>query len=502
MKHLFRTWSSWPERRRTVLTLLILILFVGAVSAVALAKQSLRLDEAQSLWQTSRSPMTIFNIISQDVHVPLYSLILHFWQVLFGNGVTGARTLSLIFYVATIPMVYLVGRETLGRTIGLFSAVLFAISPFMNWYGNEIRMYTLLTLLSVISHFFFLRVFRRGSAGDWFGFGLTTVLGMYTHYFFAFILLGQALFYLAYRTQFPRRSFRKFLLVAVILALAFAPWIWLVLHNGSAGNTRPNLASPSSVDVFNTFSQFLFGFQNDHLNALILSLWPVSVLLGFFALRKGRQVSPNAVYFFIATTLPIVAAYVISVVATPVFLSRYLVISLPPLYLFVGWLFAGYTPKLAKVVRTMLIIGMLVTLAYETLSPAVPVKEDYRTASETIAAETGPQDVVILSAPFTVYPFEYYYQGPAAVETLPIWDRKKYGAIPAFNAATLPDEVKQISGTHRYAYLLLSFDQGYEKDIKTYFDTRFQRLKAVTFSPDLTLYVYQLRYDPPVALAP
>ena len=48
-----------------------LIFFVFLLSVFFFQKQSLRLDEAQSLWQASYTPLKVINIVEQEVNVPL-----------------------------------------------------------------------------------------------------------------------------------------------------------------------------------------------------------------------------------------------------------------------------------------------------------------------------------------------------------------------------------------------------------------------------------------------
>ena len=202
-------------------------------------------------------------------------------------------------------------------------------------------------------------------------------------------------------------------------------------------------------------------------------------------------------YLLLAASLPILAAFAISIFISPVFLSRYLIVALPPLYLFISWIFAGYQPSLAGTLRGALVGVMAIMLAYQVVSPAVPVKQDYRGAANYLTEKAAPQDVIILSAPFTIYPVEYYYRGDAQLVTLPVWDRFKQGSAPEFSADRLETDAKNIQGDHELAYLLLSEDQGYQDQIKLYYDTHYQRVEEKQFSPDLTLYVYRLRYDVP-----
>lgn len=486
------------ERKNTIVFLTLLIVFVIGLSFFLFSKQSLRLDESQSLWQTARTPLTMIEIVAQDVHVPLYHLILHFWQFLFGNDVQVVRILSLIFVVLSIPAMYFLGKISYNRYVGLFAALLLAISPFLNWYGNEIRMYSLFAFLTILNQYYFMKIFKEKddvSGGVWWGYGITVILGMFTHYFFGLALITQALFYIFYRHLFPRIALKRFVGVAVILILIFGPWLFYVQSLGSANNSQPLLIPPTSINLFNTFSQFIFGFQNDHLNTILVSLWPLTVLLVFLSLRKTHRMYPETLYFLLSVFLPILVVFAVSSTLRPIFVTRYLILTLPSLYLVISWIFSTYPERLSRLFKVLLVGTMLATLSVEAISATTPVKENYREATEYLEEYARAHDVIVVSAPFTIYPVLYYYRGPASIETLPRWDRYVTGAIPPFNEEELPNEVEEIKGNRQNLWLLLSYDQGYEENIRTYFDSNFQMVDRKTFSPGLSLYAYRLRYD-------
>jgi mannosyltransferase len=472
-----------------------LIIFVVTLAFGVFSRQSLRLDEAQSLWQTSHTPTKIINIIAQDVHVPLYHMILHFWQLFLGNTVTTGRALSLIFFLISIPAMYFFGKRAFSRRIAIFATILFAISPFMNWYGSEIRMYSLFTLLTILNQYFFIGIYKQKDSDSWIGYAITAFFGIFTHYFFFFVLLVEAIFFFLYRQLFPDRSLKRFIIIAVLLLIAFSPWVYYVKVLGTVGYEAPILAPPTSVSVFNALSQFIFGFQNDHLNTILVSLWPLTVLLGLLALRENEKVSPEAMYMLMSILIPIVAAFIVSVTVRPLFVSRYLILTIPSMYLFISWIFSTYPQPLQKTLKAILMFAMLAALIVEIVSPATPIKENYREAAAYLAATSTPQDIIILSAPFTVYPMEYYYRGPTEIATLPIWNRLAAGSIPAFDAAKLPSEVDTLKSSHERAWVLLSYDQGYEEQIRLYFEKNYQRIDYKEFSPGLKLYGYRWRYD-------
>jgi hypothetical protein len=138
----------------------------------------------------------------------------------------------------------------------------------------------------------------------------------------------------------------------------------------------------------------------------------------------------------------------------------------------------------------IVIIGM--SLLLQIFSPYTPVKENFEDIAIYLTVKASARDVIVLSAPFTIYPFEYYYQGITSVETFPMWDRSKVSSIPPFESSKIEEQVNQIKDGHKYMYVILSYDQGYEKEFKTYLDNNFEKVEEREFSPDLILYQYKL----------
>lgn len=463
-------------------------------SRLAFAGKSIRLDEAQSLWQTNRSYGALLDVVAEDVHVPLYHLVLRTWRLLLGPDIQTARQLSLVFLLASIPVFYLVARKLLSTAWALFAVVVFSSSPFLQWYGNEARMYTMLVLVTLLSQYFFLRIVRAEKATPaWIGYAAVAVVGAYVHYFFLFVLVTQGLFLLGLWRRAPRGSVLRLVGVAVLVAAALTPWLAHFLSSGAAGATRPNLVLPSSVDYSNVYSQFLFGFQSDGINRFVSSAWPLLVLAALASVRVGVRLGRTTAYLLAAAFVPVLMAFLVSHLVTPFFLSRYMVAALPALILLVIRFISTLSRPVARVLAVVLLTTTVVGTVVQATNPDTPVDENYRAAARTIEENARPQDLVVLSSPFTVYPFDYYYDGSARVTTLPVWDRQ--GRIPAFDPARLPEDVDSFIEGHQYVHLLLSYDQGYEEEVFQHFEGRFERTASYELSPDLRLLVYRVGYS-------
>lgn len=481
-----------------VLVLTGLMLFCTYLSLAFFSGQSLRLDESQSLWQSAHSPLGIIKIVAEDVHVPLYNELLHAWRIVFGSSVSTVRALSFVFYLISIPTLYMLASAVYSQRVGLFASFLLAFSPFLNWYGNEVRMYSLFLFLTILNQYFFVMLMRDTKRSIWIGYTLTAITGVYTHYFFVCNFVGQIIFYGLRRKEFKTQSIRPFVLVAFVTAVTFIPWVWYVLHIGRAVNQEPLLVTPTTVDLFNAFAQFFFGFQTDRINTVLLSLWPLGIPAVFLTLKNTFTMEKETEYFLLSIIVTFVLAFGTSLLIEPIFISRYLIFTTPALFLFTANIAVRYIPT---ILRVALLATMVLMLGIQITSTQTPVKENYRDAVTYINEHARPSDIVVVSAPFTIYPVEYYYDGLAPLVTLPRWNQYATGPIPPYSDAEMQAQIADLAQSYQTGWIILSYDQGFESNIRMYLDTHYQRLFTKEFSPKLTVYQYQFRYDTPLSAA-
>ncbi len=492
MKRILTNYNS-------IIYLGILMTLVVMVSIFILSRESLRLDEAQSLWQISRSPSAILNTVATDVHLPLYHLLLYVWQKNFGGGVFSARMLSLIFFLASIPALYFLGKQIYDSRVGLLASTLLSLSPFALWYANEIRMYSLLMLITILHYYFFLEIYKKKeNAGSflWINYWAVGILGIYTHYFFFFVILSQFLFSILQIKSFSRTTIMRFVITGISWLISFLPWAYYVYSLRASLFSEPLIPAPSIINIFATFSQFLFGFQAESINVALLSLWPVLVLFAFFALQQNEEWMPKESALILAgLVVPVLFAFLISYIHRPLYLSRYLIIAMPPFFLILSRIFIQNGAFFWRSMKNILVVGMAFAFVLQTTSTKTSVRENYERAAQILTREASAKDIVAVSAPFTIYPIDYYYRGNARLITLPYWDRYQFGPIPPFDANKIKEEVTEIRNRYDKLWILFSYDQGYERDVRDYLDKNFERIYIEELSPKMTLAEYKLRYD-------
>lgn len=139
-----------------VITLFAFILRMTSVAYYG----DLWLDELYSWYFASMDNVfsTVTELIKQDIHMPLYFVILHFWIKLFGSSDTSMHICTLMITLPAIPIVFYVAKNLFNKFSGYASAIFLAISTFCIYYSVEVRFYGLIIPLALISAYFFVRM--------------------------------------------------------------------------------------------------------------------------------------------------------------------------------------------------------------------------------------------------------------------------------------------------------------------------------------------------------
>jgi mannosyltransferase len=87
--------------------------------------------------------------------------------------------------------------------VGIAAAALAAFNPFLLWYSQEARSYSLLVLLATASLYLFARLLNRPSRTAFALWGLVSALALATHYFAIFLIVPEGLWLIA--AGVPRR---------------------------------------------------------------------------------------------------------------------------------------------------------------------------------------------------------------------------------------------------------------------------------------------------------
>lgn len=258
---------------------LLVIVFAGLLlRVVSLTTQSLSPDEIFSVVLARTTVSQIVQDTAKDVHPPLYYLALHSWSYLFSTSEFAVRLPSVIFGVAAIPVIYLLGCSLFDKQVGLASAFILAFSPFNITYSQEARMYSLMLLFTLVSMYFFVRLLERRSYWVSAGYVLSTALLLYTHVLGLAVLVAQNIFVVLVVLLSRERTvgLKSWVVHQALIIVLFIPWVGIEI-NASQRAIKPWLEP-------NTVLQTL----TDHAGSSLLLL--LFVVLAVFSLFTVRQI--------------------------------------------------------------------------------------------------------------------------------------------------------------------------------------------------------------------
>lgn len=207
------------------------VLTAGVVAAVAVGV-ALRLHTTSDLWldealsvNIARLPVgDLLDQLRRDGHPPLYYLLLHGWMELFGEGDVAVRSLSALFGVGLLPLLWLAARRYGGRACAVAATVLLATSPFAIRYATETRMYALLMVLVLAGWLLVREALDRPRLPTLVGVAVVSGLLALTHYWTFYLLAASALV-LGWLWRRGRANALRAVVALAAGALVFLPWL-------------------------------------------------------------------------------------------------------------------------------------------------------------------------------------------------------------------------------------------------------------------------------------
>jgi uncharacterized membrane protein len=227
-------------------------------------------------------PAVVSGIAIEDPHLPpLYFVILKLWTTVFGGSLAALRSFSAVVGILSIPAMYWLCMELFqSHFTAKIGTSLLAISPFFVVYSQEARAYSFWGLLVLVSSALLLRSLRRPTFLGWLLYTLTLILGLYTHLFFALVLVGQGFYVLVTERFKVTQRFLSYLVAAALSIATFIPWSLLLLHN--AGRTEEM--------VYNSnIWRLRFSLTS------MLSMWVGNISRLFFDIGIGSGTSMKAI---------------------------------------------------------------------------------------------------------------------------------------------------------------------------------------------------------------
>jgi hypothetical protein len=280
-------------------------------------------DEALALFVGRGSLGHVLDtVVTQRGGAPLHFLFA--WVVVhLGGGLTALRAVSLVFAVASVPLIALLGARLASRSAGVVAALFASGSWVLLFHGVYGRMYSMFLFTSLLSFLALLAALDRGGRRRFALWGGSLVLMLATHPYAVLVVAAQTLF-----VVLRRHRLRAALVTLAAVAIVGTPFWWadLVLRDRfevGVGGGGPRLGSPGSV--LHYFWWVAGDFSAGH------RAWsaPVLVLAAIGAILLTRSRPESALLAGCVIVVPGVAFMLATLHSTASPEARHLIFALP-----------------------------------------------------------------------------------------------------------------------------------------------------------------------------
>jgi hypothetical protein len=186
------------------------------------------MDEAITLFLGQESLGYVVHVAANDVHPPLFYLMMWMWQRLpLGlDAVVQARALTVLIGLAATVAADRLLASRLGERARLYFLALWCLSPCLLLYSRMCRSYSLQALVTVVAVRYLLRYFEVPSLRNTLLVSAAVLGAIYTHY-----VPGLAFLAMANAAGLAKRRWRDLALMDAAIAIGLAPWAWWMVRS-------------------------------------------------------------------------------------------------------------------------------------------------------------------------------------------------------------------------------------------------------------------------------
>ena len=442
-----------PAARLAPWMVLVAVVLGAALRGLGAGEQ-LWFDEIETLVDSVRQPLVaiVTHFPSNNNHV-LYSVLANLSISAFGEHPWVVRLPAILFGVASIPLLYGLGKAVTGRFEAASAALLMALSYHHVWYSQNARGYTILLCVGLLSTQLALKGLRDRKAAPWLAFGVVAALGAYTHLTMILATIGMAAIIVLHLVA-TRRGFKLQDWTLPALGFATAALVTVALYAPLLGDVQAFFGDTSqgvkAASPLWALAELARGLQVGYATGAVVAVAAAVFLVGCWSYLRQ---SPTILALFLAPG--------ILVFATSALMQRP---TFPRFFFFM----AGFI--LLIVVRGALTITEFIRARLggfgEVLRPWAPLaavasmvlasvvilprnyggpKQDFAGALRYIDARAGPTDLVTTAGGGTTYVYGAYYGRP--------WKR-----------LTGAPELKAARAAHPNVWVVRTFERYVRKD--------------------------------------
>ena len=368
--------------REKIYLSLICILFI--VFFIPTMRQSLGLDETVTYWVVKNG---FWDLVYRTVHYqgwsPFYFFIVWCFIQILGNAEWVLRLPSLLSLILACFFLYQLCLVLFDREWAFFSIICFIclLQLPATYVGRDARPYGLAMMLSILSVLCFIKWLQNSRARYQIAYIIASTATCYAHILFTPILFIHLCYYLMFKEDNSKVSFRKLTLTLFIIAGCILPNIYQLILLFEKRKLYSFGLKPGIMDLITAW------FPITLFLLLIVGIC-ISFIVSFTIRRKGnikidRICSKRFLFVLIWFFFPAFFFFIISKISgSSILINRYICWSYPAIALVVAGLLRTIDNNVSRLIAILLfpIVLILSNIFYYP----TPMVEDWKSATSYI----------------------------------------------------------------------------------------------------------------------
>lgn len=297
-------------------------------------------DEAFTLALIDHSYLESVVLTANDVHPPLYYLLLKVFVQVVSLIVPGLDVVVIgkLFSATVFVVIYLMAlipvRKEFGSLVsGLFAALMMTFPPIME-YGVEIRMYQLAILFVSLAYIELHSAIKYGvRKKNWTAFAIFSICAAYTQLFaclaIGMLYLCALVWIVLFSGQRKKTLWKPFFRCIISMVICFFPWLVVVIRQFMMLQEDYWIDPITKYDI-PIYWNFLFPY-------IYLGIFVVAVVLAAIIFCIIKKISFDSLYYGLiglaVVFLVICAGVAVSKILKPIFAIRYVVPAMGAMWL-------------------------------------------------------------------------------------------------------------------------------------------------------------------------
>jgi len=368
--------------REKIYLFLICILFI--VFFIPTIRQSLWIDETVTFWVVKDG---FWDLVYRAVHYqgwsPLYFFIVWCFIQILGNAEWVLRLPSILSLILACFFLYQLCFVLFDREWAFFSIICFIclLQLPATYAGRDARPYGLAVMLSILSVLCFIKWLQDGRARNQIAYIIASTATCYAHILFTPIFFIHLCYYLMFKQDNSKVSFRKLTITFCIIAGCILPNVYQLILLFEKRQLYSFGLRPGIVDLLNAWFPIKFFLL------LIVGIC-ISFIVSFTIQRKGniridRICSKRFLFVLIWFFFPAFFFFIMSTISgSSIFSSRYICWSYPAIALVVAGLLKMIDNSVSRLIA-ILIFPIILILSNIFYYPT-PLVEDWKSATSYI----------------------------------------------------------------------------------------------------------------------